>query len=274
MAAKWVPYLATPLNYSKEQCSINPCMRVYSIKIENSNEVWQSFSGGGDARVVGYTTLHYVTLHWISQCVRTVAPIPRKLNKKKENLSPVTCHQSPVTCHMAPVTRPPIFAASLAMKVPGGLVMQENWGYKKVLFAMSVTWEPFLPLVISKRRGMDTSCQKSSSLNFPKKYWRGFFLIIKTPSLPQPSILIFHGHNYNLLERLVFRLFFVTYKIVNVPNLFSKVARFQNIFFFFSLALLFPMKVKIFVYNGDFNWKLSTKRIILKKNLSMILFQI
>ena len=53
-------------------------------------------------------------------------------------MSPVICHLSHITCHQSPVTWPPLYAASGAMKVPGGLVMrlQEAWWlieqYKKI----------------------------------------------------------------------------------------------------------------------------------------------
>ena len=53
-------------------------------------------------------------------------------------VSPVTCHLSPVTCHISPVKNPllqitchlsfghwpPLYSASPAIKVPGGLVLQ------------------------------------------------------------------------------------------------------------------------------------------------------
>ena len=47
-------------------------------------------------------------------------------------MCPVPCftsHVSPVTCHMSRVTQPPLYAASAAMKVLGGLVMnlREVW---------------------------------------------------------------------------------------------------------------------------------------------------
>ena len=40
--------------------------------------------------------------HWISWCVRKVAPIPKIREKKEEKLT--TCHVSPDRCHMSPVT--------------------------------------------------------------------------------------------------------------------------------------------------------------------------